>query len=464
MIKIALVGRPNVGKSALFNRILGQRISIVDECEGVTRDRIYGQTELFGTFFTLIDTGGLALDSALPLPTLIKEQTLHAIEEADALILVVDGQIGVTQLDLSVARLLLPLNRPLCVAVNKVDHSEQEWRLAPFYQLGIPSVTGVSAAHGLQIVELLEQVLSPLTSSPPSYPMDDPLRVAIIGRTNVGKSTLLNFLLKEQRSLVSEQAGTTRDAIDAFSTAEGTTFQWIDTAGIRRKKAERNVVEKYAAIRTQEAIKRAHLCLLMLDAQSGLTTQEKRMLSLIESEGKGCLLFFNKWDLVKGYRTEHCMQAMQKQAPFTAYCPCIFGSAKTGQHLQHLFPLLKKISSQRTLRISTGQLNQCIAKAIQKTPPPMITGQRLRIYYLTQVATAPPRFLLFVNFPKLLTATYQKYLINQLRKEYHFTGTPLFFHVKQKPLAKKSSPSKPSPPLQLDQILIEKAPQITATP
>ena len=456
-IKIALVGRPNVGKSALFNRIVGQKISIVDEREGVTRDRIYGQAELFNTPFEIIDTGGIDPHSHLPFQDLVKKQTEIAIREANALIMVVDAQVGVTMLDELVARLLRPLDKPVCLAVNKIDTLDQEWMVAPFHALGIKSLAPVSASHGLYIAELLQLLLSSSQPDQEESCANKGVSVAIIGRANVGKSTLLNFLLSEERALVSAEAGTTRDAIDASSQVGDTLFHWIDTAGIRRKKAEKEAVEKYAAIRTQRAIKRADICLLMLDVRVGLTTQEKRILSLVEAEGKGCLLLMNKWDLVSGYRMEHCLREMQRAAPFTRHCPTIFGSAKTGKSLAQLFPLLKKIDHGRRLRITTGELNQFIVTAVQKRPPPMRQGRRLRIYYLTQVATTPPRFILFVNAPSLMSATYQKYLLNQFRDHYQFTGTPLAFHLKKKAPPKQKEANKNSSALTWDEIAFERA-------
>ncbi len=441
MIKIALVGRPNVGKSALFNRIVGKRVSIVDEREGVTRDRIYGKAELFNTPFEVIDTGGIDARSQEPLHRLVKRQTEIAIEEADALIMVVDAQVGVTTLDEEVARLIRALDKPVCLAVNKVDSAEQEGLIAPFFSLGIKRLVAVSASHGLHMAELLEPLVTATAKRYSDIADEDkPLRIALIGRTNVGKSTLLNTLLSEERSLVSDQAGTTRDAIDAQLKVGNRLFEWIDTAGIRRKKAEKEVVEKFAALRTERAIKRADICLVVLDACAGLTAQEKRMLSLVEAAGKGCLLLFNKWDLVSGYQMEPCLRAVRRSAPFTEHCPTLFGSAKTGKSLNRLFPLLEAIDHDRTMRIPTGELNHYLEKAIQKNPPPMQKGRRLRIYYLTQIGVAPPRFVLFVNAPSLMTSTYQKYLVNQLRATYRFQGTPLFFHLK-----KKAPQNRPKP-------------------
>lgn len=434
--KIAIIGRPNVGKSALFNRIVGKRISIVDAKEGVTRDRIYGTSTLFGTPFELIDTGGLVPSKNLPFQTLVEQQTQVAIDEADAIIFVVDGQVGVTTLDEHVAKQIKPLGLPITLAVNKIDAPSQEFLLSSFYSLGIKSTVPVSAHHGLYIAELLESVLSLEEDNKERIDVsqmgEEGLSVAIIGRPNVGKSTMLNSLLVENRSLVSKEAGTTRDAIDAQSTFEGTLYHWIDTAGIRKKRGEKEVVDKYAAIRTKEAIERSSVCLILLDASSGLQAQDKKILTQVQESGKGCVLFFNKWDLVSGYQIEPCIQQIHRESPFTKHCPILFGSAKTKQRLSHIFPLLQKVHANWTKRIPTGELNQFLTKTIQQTPPPMQKGKRLRIYYATQVGVAPPKITLFINSPSLITPTYEKYLLNQLRASYSFSGTPVFFYFRKK--------------------------------
>lgn len=426
----ALVGRPNVGKSALFNRICQKRMAIVDEMEGVTRDRLYGKAELFGRSFELIDTGGIDLSASLPFAEEVKVQAEIAIREADSLILVVDGRVGVTSLDRSVAQLLLRACKPLILAVNKIDN-EDESLLAPFYSLGIKEVVAVSATQGRQVAELCSAALAPC----PLLEGEEKgggIRVALIGRPNVGKSTLLNQLLDEERCVVSPTAGTTRDAIDATLEYQGKEFTFIDTAGIRRKKAEHEVVDKFAAIRTARAIERAEICILMVEAEEGLTTQEKRILSQVEAAGKGCILFFNKWDRVKGFRMEHCKESLRQEASFTAYLPTLFGSAKEGKGVEALFPQIEKVHAQLSQRLTTGQLNKFVSEAMARVHPPMIRGKRLRIYYLTQVESAPPRFIFFVNHPSLLSESYKKYLINQFRRMYGFDGAPLFFHLKGK--------------------------------
>lgn len=439
--KVALIGRPNVGKSALFNRIAKKRIAIVDEREGVTRDRLYAEAELFGRSFEVIDTGGIDESGEIPFAEEVKWQAEIAIEEADSLIMVVDSRTGVTRLDEQVAHLLLKSGKPLVLAVNKMDN-EDESRLSSFYSLGITNMFPVSAIQGRNIVEMLEGALSPCPILGEEKEENPGIKVALIGRPNVGKSTLINTLLDEARCVVSPIAGTTRDSIDVVVKWKDSSFTMIDTAGIRRKKSEHEVVDKFAAIRTERAIDRADVCILMLDAQEGMTAQEKRMAKMIEEKGKGCILFFNKWDLVKGLRMEHCKKSLEIEASFIAYCPILFGSAKTGRKVEELFPFIQEVSSSLNKRISTGQLNQFINKAMHQVHPPMLQGKRLRIYYMAQIDVSPPRFVFFVNHPDLLGDTYKKYLINQFRKTYHFRGAPLVFYLKGKKKQDKKKDSR----------------------
>ncbi len=432
--KIALVGRPNVGKSALFNRICQKRISIVDEQEGVTRDRLYAKAEIFGQPFILIDTGGIDTTGTIPFAELVRKQAEMAIEEADAVILVVDGQVGVTPFDEEVARKLVRSKKPLFLAVNKIDQHLDEDRIYPFSSFGIKEIFGISALQGRQVAELLEAVFRSIKveeESPAEVP-NDVIRVAIVGRANVGKSTLLNQLLQENRSIVSPIAGTTRDAIDILFEKDGQKYLLIDTAGIRRKKAEKDVVDKFAAIRTEEAIHRADVCLLVLDSFEGFTVQERRIAAEIEAAGKSCVLLFNKWDLMKNLRMEHAMRGIRELAPFLTHCPAFFISAQFERNLDEIFPSVKEVFAARHQRIGTGQLNKFIEHCLQKYHPPLITGKRLRIYYLTQVESNPPRFVLFVNKPDLMTDTYKKYLVNQLREYFPFSGCPIFFDLRGK--------------------------------
>lgn len=430
--KVAIIGRPNVGKSALFNRIVGKRQSIVDEAEGITRDRIYGRADLFGFPFELIDTGGIDPRSKADFNDEVKRQAEIAIVEADTLIMVVDSTIGVTDLDEEVARLLLKTNKPLCLAVNKLDSQAGGRDMHPFYSLGIKNVFPVSALHNVGIAELLEEALAPFERPAEEIPEPPGIKVALVGRPNVGKSSLLNQLLGEDRLVVSPIPGTTRDAIDVSIEHEGDVYSFIDTAGIRRKGSEPEVVDKFSRIRSEEAIKRSDICLLLTDATEGITHQEKRIANLIEEEGKGCILVLNKWDLVKEVQQEKYLRAIRENIPFLQHCPVIFTSALKGRNIDKVYPAIKEVYENAHKRITTHQLNVFLERAMQRNHPPMIGGKRLRIYYMAQVGIAPPRFVLFVNHPDLMTKFYKKYLYNQFREQYAFTGCPIPMFLKGK--------------------------------
>lgn len=441
--KIALVGRPNVGKSALFNRICQKRISIVDEQEGITRDRLYAEAEVFGRAFTLIDTGGIDTSEQMPFNQEIRRQAQIAITEADVVVLVVDGQLGPHPLDEEVAKILLHSKKPVVVAVNKIDQSSEEVKIHEFHSLAVRDLIAVSAIQGYQIAELLQKAMSFVPEEPVIEEVAEEkkgIRVAIVGRPNVGKSTLLNHLLHEERSIVSPIAGTTRDAIDVTVHYQGQDYVLIDTAGIRRKKAEKEVVDKFAAIRTEEALDRADVCLLVLDSYEGFTTQEKRIASEIEAKGKSCLLVFNKWDLMKNFRMEHALRGVREETAFLNHCPTLFISALRERNLDKLFPLIKTVYEERQKRITTGSLNKFIEGCLQKYHPPLIIGKRLRIYYMTQVETNPPKFVLFVNNPTLMTEAYKKYLINNFREVHGFSGCPLILELRGK---EPPAPSEP---------------------
>ncbi len=441
--KLAIVGRPNVGKSALFNRICKQKIAIVDEAEGVTRDRLYAESDLFGFRFEVIDTGGINPRSTVPFNEEIKRQAEIAIEEADTIIQVVDGQVGVTDLDKEVAKILLKTKKPVCLAVNKIDNLSQTPLIHQFHSLGISRLVPVSAAQGWQIAELLETAFEKLSIPTTEYePNPDAMKVAIVGRANVGKSSLVNYLLDEERCIVSPVPGTTRDSVDISFSHDDHLYTLIDTAGIRRKHAEHEVVDKFAAIRTERAIERADLCILMLDVQEGMTAQDKKIANRIEEAGKGCIILLNKWDLVKGFRMEHCLRGIEEEVPFLKHCPKIFISAKTGRNVDKIFPVVQEVYQNGLKRITTHQLNKFIGASLQKNHPPMIMGKRLRIYYMAQVDVQPPKFILFVNYPNLMTETYKKYLYNQFRETYAFTGVPISLYLKGK--EKKERPESSS--------------------
>lgn len=442
-MKIAIVGRPNVGKSALFNCICKKKIAIVDEAEGVTRDRLYAKSDFFGRPFEVIDTGGIHARSKVAFNEQIKRQAEIAIEEADSIIMVVDLHAGMTDLDIEVAKILHRTKKPVCLAVNKVDDISQQHRVYEFSSLGISNIIPVSAAQGWHIAELLETAMKSLHQSYEEAIQDDSIRICIVGRPNVGKSSLVNYLLQEERCIVSPIPGTTRDSVDVPFLHDEDRYTLIDTAGIRRKGAEHEVVDKFAAIRTQRAIDRSHVCLLMMDAQQGMTVQEKKIANMIEEAGKGCILLFNKWDLVKGFRMEHCLQGIEEEVSFLQHCPKIFLSAKTGRNVEKIFPLIKQVHADGARRITTHELNKFIGSCLQRNHPPMLMGKRLRIYYMAQVETHPPRFILFVNNPTLMTESYKKYLYNQFRDTYGFTGVPILMNLKGKAKEKVRSENAP---------------------
>ncbi|MEI6241800.1 MAG: ribosome biogenesis GTPase Der [Chlamydiota bacterium] len=430
-MKLAFVGRPNVGKSALFNRIARKKISIVDPEEGVTRDRLYTEAEFCNKNFTLIDTGGISSQSKDPFQENIRKQTQLAIQEADVLIFVVDAQIGPTTIDLELASLLLSSKKRLLLAVNKIDSLEKDYLIAPFHSLGIQNIIGVSALHGYQIAELLELALAQW-EAPLTLPTEDIRKVTIIGKPNVGKSTLLNYILQEERSVVSPIPGTTRDAIEHSYIFQNKKYQFVDTAGIRRKTAEHTTIEKFAAMRTQGAIEKADLCLIILDASEGISSFEKKIIHSVEEAEKGAIFLLNKWDKVKGCRMEHYKKTLQEEISFFAYCPMIFLSAKTGRNVPSIFPIVEKVYASLHQKISTSKLNTFIQDCLQKCHPAMLQGKRLRIYYMTQISISPVRFILFVNYPDLFAENYKKFLVNQFRKEFGFEGVPISFIIRKK--------------------------------
>ena len=355
-----------------------------------------------------------------------------AIEEADTIVMVVDAHMGITKLDKEIANILLKTKKPVCLAVNKVDNHDMERLLHEFHALGIKKMIPVSAAQGTNIAEMLEAAFDSFESQNWQAKEDPALNIAVVGRPNVGKSSLINYLLDEERCIVSPIPGTTRDNVDVLFEYGDDLYRLIDTAGVRRKHAEHEVVDKFAAIRTKRAIERADICVLMLDAEDGLTTQDKKIANMIEEAGKGCIIVFNKWDLVKGFRMEHCEKSVDMEAAFLKHCPKVFASALTGRNVEAIFEQIKIVRQESEKRITTHQLNKFIESAMQRNHPPMLQGKRLRIYYMAQVGIKPPRFILFVNFANLMSEAYKKYLYNQFREVYGFIGLPLEIHLKGK--------------------------------
>ncbi len=430
MFTLALIGRPNVGKSSLFNRLCNNRVSIVDAKPGVTRDRVYGKGDFFGKSFKVIDTGGIDPGSDLPFNEKILLQADIAIQEADTLVLVVDGNEGPTLLDRKIADKLRKKGKPLLVAINKIDNESREVEIHPFYTLGILKMQPISALQGSHIVELLEEVFTGFVWE--EQEEEGGAKVAIVGKPNVGKSTLLNFLLQEERSIVSDIPGTTRDPINAELVVEDKRYIFIDTAGIRRKKAEKDVIDKFAYIRTIDTIHQSDICLLLLDSREEITFEEKKIISNISEEEKPCIIILNKWDLVKGVRMEHVKSRLLREAPFLIHFPIIFISANTGRNVDRLLPKIDVVIGEGKKKIPTAELNKFMERCLQRYHPPQIQGKRLRIYYMTQTEDTPPRFILFVNDPNLMTLAYRKYLENQIRKIYGFCGSPLRFELRGK--------------------------------
>jgi GTP-binding protein len=433
---VAIVGRPNVGKSALFNRIVRERKSIVEDIEGVTRDALYCEVEVFGKIIRFVDTGGIDSQGNIAFSDEIRVQTLAALDRADAVIFVVDGVIGITIQDEEVASLLLKRNKPVYLAVNKVDDfDKQEEMEAKFYPLGISNVRAISAGHGSGVADLLEEVMENYFEPKPQEQADIP-KVAIVGRPNVGKSTLMNSIVGESRCVVSPIPGTTRDTID--EEVDGVLF--IDTAGLKRKQQEKEVLDKFARIRTEEAMDKSNICVLVIDVLDGITTYEKAILQEVEDKGKGCILFVNKWDLVKDCRMEHMILRLRSVHPVLEHVPIIVGSAQTGRNVKELYKHIFQIYENLQRRITTGELNTFLERAMQRNHPSSITGKRLRVYYLTQVSVKPPHFVLFVNDHELMMESYRKYLMNQFRTAYDFMGCPLRFKLKSRRRAKYTFP------------------------
>jgi GTP-binding protein len=441
---LAIVGRPNVGKSALFNRIAKKRIAIVDEEEGVTRDRLVADVEACDFKFRLIDTGGIDPYSSDKFKNEITAQAHIAIEEADTIVMVVDGRIGVTALDEELARFLLRSQKPLTLAVSKMDTFEHDHLIHKFHKLGIKNIVGVSSTHNINIDTLLETAWEGF-KFPEAEEYSSAVKIAIVGKPNVGKSTLINTLLDESRLVVSPIPGTTRDTIDLPLTFQGKEYVLMDTAGVRRKRAEKSTVEKFAYLRTLDAIERADVAVLMLDATDGIKEMDKRLLKDIEEAGRGCVIVFNKWDMIKGYRMEHCLTALHELSPFLKHVPMLFISAKNNRNLDKIFPEIDKVVEARGKRLTTGELNKFLERAMQLNHPPSIQGKRLRIYYITQIAVSPPRFILFVNVPKLMAPSYRKYLINQFREHFGFPGVPLVFYLRGKKKMDRTKLKTPKP-------------------
>ena len=431
---VAIVGRPNTGKSTLFNKLVGQRLSIVDDTPGVTRDRIFADCEWLSRHFLLVDTGGIEPYSNDIILKQMRRQAQLAIESANVIILVCDVRSGVVATDAEVASMLQRSGKPIVLCVNKCDNIGA---LPPdfyeFYNLGLGDPIGVSAVHGHGTGDLLDAVIEHL----PAYneqEEENVISVAVIGKPNVGKSSLVNAISGEERAIVSDIAGTTRDATDTLISNKFGDFVFIDTAGMRRKSKIEDQLEKYSIIRAKMAVERANVCVIMIDAVEGFTEQDSKVAGLAHEMGKACIIAVNKWDAVEkdGKTMDSYRKKLMNDFSFMSYAPIIFISAKTGQRLERLFELIKFVDEQNTMRISTGKLNDVLAAATARVQPPTDKGKRLKIYYMTQASTRPPTFVCFVNKAELFHYSYQRYIENQIREVFGLEGTPMRFVIRER--------------------------------
>ena len=437
---VAIVGRPNVGKSTLFNKLVGARLSIVDDTPGVTRDRIYGECEWLNRHFMLIDTGGIEPYSDDIILKQMRMQAELAIDSADVIILVTDIRSGVVATDSEVAAMLQKSGKPVILCVNKVDTpGELPPDFYEFYNLGLGDPIPVSSVHGMGTGDLLDEVLKYLPEDGEGESEDDAIKVAVIGKPNVGKSSLVNAVLGENRMIVSNIAGTTRDATDSIVENSHGKFVFIDTAGLRRKSRVYDQIEKYSVIRARMAVERAHVCVIMIDATEGFTEQDSKVAGIAHEMGKACIIAVNKWDAVEkdGKTMDSMRKQLMKDFSFMSYAPIIFISAKENIRLDRLFELIKFVDTQNAMRISTGKLNDVLADATARVQPPTDKGKRLKIYYMTQASTRPPTFVCFVNNAELVHYSYQRYLDNQRREVFGLEGTPTRMVIRERESNKK---------------------------
>lgn len=429
---VAIVGQPNVGKSTLFNRIVGERVAIVEDKPGVTRDRIYSKADWSGRDFHLIDTGGIATGDDEAIPASVRAQAELAMEEADVIVFVTSVETGVTAADREIATLLLKTHKPVIVAVNKVDNPERQTAAYEFYSLGFAEVFGISSAHGRGTGDLLDAIVAELPDDVPETDDEDVIKVSFIGRPNVGKSSLVNALLGEERVIVSDVAGTTRDAIDTTVQAEGDTYTLIDTAGMRRRGKVYEKTEKYSVLRAMRAIERSHVALVVLDGGQGVIEQDKKIAGYAKDAGLATVIVVNKWDIVdKDEKTMYRFaEEIRSHFAFIDYAPIVFVSAKTGRRVANILPVVKQVAENHAMRVQTSTLNNVLREAVAMTPPPTDKGRRLRVNYMTQVGVKPPAFAVFVNDRELMHFSYERYLENQLREAFDFTGSPIKLFIR----------------------------------
>ena len=432
---IAIVGRPNVGKSMLFNRIAGKRLSIVEDTPGVTRDRLYAASDWSGRDFSIVDTGGIEPATADEILLFMREQAMLAIEMADVILFVTDIVTGVTAADREIATMLLKSKKPVVLAVNKMDTvGPTNPDIYEFYELGLGDPIALSAVHGHGTGDVLDACLEHFPAETDQDDATDAVRVAVIGKPNVGKSSLINHILGENRVIVSDIAGTTRDAVDTPFENDFGRYVFIDTAGIRRRSKVDDRIEKYSVLRSEMAVERADVCLIMLDARDGVTDQDTKVAGLAHEAGKASIIVVNKWDLVE--KDTNTMDRMREEIRnalgYMTYAPILFISAKSGQRVERLFELINYVDNQSAMRITTGMLNNVLSDATARVQPPTDKGRRLKIYYMTQIGVRPPAFVCFCNEAELFHFSYQRYIENQIRGVFGLEGTPIRFHVRQK--------------------------------
>lgn len=432
---VAVVGRPNVGKSTLFNKLIGKRLSIVDDTPGVTRDRIFGDAEWRNRKIMLVDTGGIEPKTDDIILASMRSQAKLAIETASVIIFVVDLKSGVTAADSEIAAMLQKSGKPIVLCVNKCDGiGEIPAEFYEFYNLGLGDPIAVSSVHGHGTGDLLDAVFDNLPDSDFSDDDDDIINVAVIGKPNAGKSSLVNNISGEERSIVSDIAGTTRDAIDTRVENKFGKFNFIDTAGLRKQSRVEDKIEKYSVMRAKMAVERSNVCVIMIDGTDGFTEQDSKVAGIALEQGKACIIAVNKWDIVEkdGSTMDSYRKRLMKDFSFMPFAPIIFISAKTGQRLDRLFELIKYVYSQNTMRISTGKLNDILADATARVQPPSDKGKRLKIFYMTQASTCPPTFVCFCNRAELFHFSYQRYLENQIRSTFGLEGTPVRFVIRER--------------------------------
>lgn len=432
---IAIVGRPNVGKSMLFNKLVGQRLSIVEDTPGVTRDRLYAEAEWRNRKFDLVDTGGIEPSADSQILSFMRQQAEIAIQHATVILFVCDIKTGLTASDQEVANMLLRSRKPVVLAVNKMDQvGITNPDIYEFYNLGLGDPIVVSAVHGHGTGDLLDACMEYFPPEDEEEEEDDVIKVAIIGKPNVGKSSLVNRILGEQRVIVSDMAGTTRDAVDSYFENQKGKYLFIDTAGMRKKSKVDDRIEKFSVLRATMAIERADVCLILVDANEGVTEQDTKVAGLAHEAGKACIIVVNKWDAIeKDDKTmDHMRQDIRRDLSYMTYAPIVFISALTGQRVDRLFDLINYVNDQASLRITTGMLNTVLADATARVQPPTDKGRRLKIYYMTQIGIKPPHFVCFCNDAKLFHFSYQRYLENQIRSTFGLEGTPVRLTIRQK--------------------------------